>query len=98
MKFEEQEKRLQIFRRAGWKCECCGQRLSRDGMHPQLAHIIPQKKRNIKKYGKQVIHHQLNLKAVCSGRCNSAVDINGKDMLIEKLVNKIQDNIDSNKK
>lgn len=31
----------------------------------QLAHLIPQRKHLIKKYGKEVIHHPSNMKLAC---------------------------------
>ena len=56
-----------------------------------LAHRIPQSKHNLKTYGKEVIHHELNLACVCSLRCNSRVlrnlathPVEGKE-LIERI-------------
>ena len=86
----EQEKRLQIFIKSGWECDHCGGYLNRYST-PQLGHRISQTKYNIKKYGKDIIHHPLNMKAVCSIKCNSAVAI-GKSMSeqINSLVNEIK--------
>ena len=82
------ETRLIVFNRAEWKCEVCHILLI--GAMPQIAHQIPQKKHYIKKYGKAIIHHHLNLKACCGLKCNSKIDINGKTMQIEKLVEEIK--------
>lgn len=75
-KLEANEKRTAIFCRCGWICEVCGKPL-RSGV-PQLAHRISNSKMNMRLYGKEVIHHDLNLAPVCSLACNSAVLIDGK--------------------
>jgi len=93
MNYEQQENRLDIFKRDAWTCKVCGNRLSRYGT-PQLAHIIPQSKMYMKKYGKEVIHHRKNMVSTCCLKCNAAVSINGKDLLIEKKVAEIQKCID----
>lgn len=87
--------RICIFRRDKWICQKCG--MSVFSGTPQLAHLIPQRKRYIKKYGTEIIHHQFNLKSVCSLACNNALSIYGKDLLIKNLVEKIQEDIDKNK-
>ena len=68
MKMNEQRARL--YMRSQGFCEACGKPLI-EGF--QLAHVIPQTKHNLKQYGKAVIHHDLNLKVVCSLKCNAAV-------------------------
>ena len=40
---------------------------------PQLAHRIPKTKAYLRRWGKEIIHHRLNLVAVCGLRCNAAV-------------------------
>ena len=62
--------RARLYARSQGFCESCGKPLT-EGF--QLAHIIPQTKHNLKEYGKEVIHHDLNLKVVCSLKCNSKV-------------------------
>lgn len=69
--FRISEQKAVLLERDHWTCRVCGQAAN------QLAHRIPQSKMNIKKYGKHVIHHSLNLVSVCSLRCNSSVIING---------------------
>jgi hypothetical protein len=70
MNYEDQQKRLQIFVKNNWLCGVCGKDI-RQG-HPQLGHRI--KQLYVKKYGKEVIHHELNMVPVCGRKCNSKVD------------------------
>lgn len=56
------------------RCEVCGKLMSLADC--QLAHRIPKTKYNLRTYGPEVIHHELNLACVCSLRCNSAVLLN----------------------
>ncbi len=63
--------RMAVCARAKQQCEVCGkQTLLQDG---QLAHLVPQRKRIIKQYGKAVIHDENNLAWVCSLACNNMV-------------------------
>ena len=59
----------------------------------QLAHRIPKAKSYLKKYGKEVIHHKLNLATVCSLKCNDAVLLDPKTHPIEaqELIEKINE-------
>jgi hypothetical protein len=88
------ETKLRIFARDNWTCQVCGKMLI-DGI-PQLAHRINQSKMYLKKYGKEIIHHDLNMISVCSLKCNIAVSIYGKDKLIDDLVKKIKKILDKN--
>lgn len=54
---------------SGYTCEVCGRSINE--YNCQLAHIIPQTKVNIKKYGKDVIHNELNMRIVCGLECNA---------------------------
>lgn len=87
MKFLDQEKRFNIFMDAGLKCEVCGDKLTEGTA--QLAHRINQSKRNLKKYGKAIIHHKLNLATTCS-KCNNKVSLYGKYNSIDRLVENIK--------
>ena len=91
--FEIQENRLAIFQRDNWRCTVCGEHILQTDKHPQLAHLIPKTKPNIKKYSGEVIHHKYNLKTVCSLKCNSAVNIGHKPILINSLVKRIQNDL-----
>jgi len=82
------EMKEQLFSDYGWCCGICKKSLL-SGV-PQLAHRIPQSKRNIKKYGKEVIHHKLNMIPVESLECNAAASIAGDTIAIELLVNEIK--------
>lgn len=86
---EVQDTRQYVFARARYKCESCGLYVNRYGT-AQVAHRIPQTKRNILKYGKRVIHHPLNLAATCCLECNAAVDIRNHPIEIAALVKKIR--------
>jgi len=80
--------RLEIFKRDGWRCKVCGRPLY-VAPHRQLAHKIKQSKYNLKKYGKDVIHHPLNMVSTCCLKCNAKVDLGVKEELIKELVDKI---------
>ena len=64
-------------------------RLSHPNSNSQLAHRIKKSKANIKKYGKEIIHHPLNMKAVCGLECNAVFDLGHNEYAIEKLVSEI---------
>jgi hypothetical protein len=85
--------RLELFRRRGWKCEVCGKHLLDEGSTAQLAHIIPKTKRNIIKYGNEIIHHPLNLVAVCSLKCNSKTLIGNSPIAEYELIERIKESI-----
>ena len=88
--FEVSEARFFLWSRQRGKCAYCGK------LHPyphdlEIAHIIPQTKGNLAKYGKRVIHHTMNIRAVCRGssRCNSGVAIGQNPVREKRLVLKI---------
>jgi len=62
----------------------------------QIAHRIPQTKRNLKVYGKAILHHPLNLATVCSLKCNSAVLLSPATHPLEanELIRKIKNEKD----
>ena len=80
--------RLEIFERDGFRC-VCGKSVYAYGT-PQLAHRVPQRKHFLKRYGKEVIHHPMNLVSTCSLECNASVSIGGKPLEIAELVEKIK--------
>lgn len=67
------ETRMYVLNRAAWCCENCGRELTSAGF--QLAHRIPQRKPFLKRYGKKIIHHPANLRAVCCEGCNATVSL-----------------------
>lgn len=73
-KFEIGETKEYVFQRDGYACQVCGTPVGMNSA--QLAHMIPQNKRNLQKYGEQIIHHPENLLTTCSLRCNNAVQVN----------------------
>jgi len=91
-KLEANEKREELFKKCGYKCAGCGFSIRAFGTE-QLAHRIPKSVQNLKKYGDEVINHELNLVPVCSLRCNSRMNIGCKPIEIIKLVDKIRDKL-----
>jgi Fe2+ or Zn2+ uptake regulation protein len=92
-RIEYQEKKIEILNKRGWLCEKCGKPL--DVRNAQLAHRIPQTKGYLKQYGKDVIHHELNMACVCSLGCNSAILLDPKTHPIEakELIEKIKERL-----
>jgi hypothetical protein len=75
---------VDIYERDGWTC-VCGNSVFQYGT-PQIAHRIPQRKHLIRKYGKEIIHHPVNLRATCCLKCNASVStLNYKEVLEEIL-------------
>ena len=70
-KLDAQELKERLIAERGFRCEVCGNAVSYQTA--QLAHRTPATRFYLKKYGKAVIHHPLNLAVVCSLKCNSAV-------------------------
>jgi len=77
----------------GWICPVCNRNLYGAGTDPQWAHRIPQSKANIKKYGKDVIHHRLNGVVVCSLACNQAVSVRNEPIWEAQIVATIRETI-----
>lgn len=78
--FEEKEraehiKRLLVFEQNG-KCAHCGLPLCSDDLI-DTSHIISKAKANLRKWGVEIIHHPLNLKATHhNDTCNNGVGLN----------------------
>jgi len=96
-RFEYQENRIRLMVERGCKCEVCGKHL--DITNLQLAHRIPQTKGYLKRYGKEVLHHPMNLATVCSLKCNDAVLLDPKTHPIEarELIEKIKEELKNGK-
>jgi len=80
-----------IFNRDHWTCKHCGKPL-RAGV-PQLAHLIPQRKNNLKKWGKKIIHHPDNFLSACSLECNNALQVNApmeQEIIVERIKSRIE--------
>jgi ferredoxin len=67
-----------VFSRDRWECVHCGKRVTSHSA--QLAHLIPQRKHLIRRYGKEIIYHKKNLVTVCGLRCNNAVQVNAPEL------------------
>ena len=75
------------------RCAACG-KVFKIGDKMELSHIIPQRKYLIKLYGKEIIHHELNMKLCHAGACNSAVQISpNKTELVNQHIQMIKDAI-----
>ena len=85
-------------------CQKCGKKLDFNTF--QLAHRIPQGqvKKYAKEYGKEIaekiIHHDFNLRNVCSLKCNSAVLLNPAThpLQVAELVKEIREDLKCLKK
>jgi len=77
-KFEIAETKERVFQRDLYTCRVCGLPIRQYGT-PQLAHIIPQTKSNLRRLGADVIHGDDNLLSVCSLACNSRAMKGGND-------------------
>jgi len=75
----------------GMPCPVCGNPMDA----PQMAHRIPKHKKYLRRYGPAVIHNRLNMVAVCSLACNSAVLIDPATHPIEagELAKTIRDDL-----
>ena len=69
--------REKVFIRDHWRCQVCG------GGATQCAHILPQDKLHLARFGVEVIHHPENMRAVCGLRCNARVQINYRSRPVE---------------
>ena len=87
--------RLEIFERDNFQC-VCGKSVYAYGT-PQLGHVVPQRKHFLKRYGKEIIHHPMNLVSTCSLKCNASVSIGGKPLEIAELVEKIKQELQREK-
>ena len=92
MEYLKQERRIKMFMAADWTCKVCGKPLQ-EGT-PQLAHRIRQSKQNLKKYGEEIMHHNFNLVATCSLKCNGRVDITFNTLEHNKLIDRIKKDIE----
>lgn len=70
--FDIREMHMRKREQQGGKCYCCGECVNTG--QPQLAHLIPKSAPNLAKYGKAVIHHDLNQVLTCSLVCNNEMD------------------------
>ena len=77
------------------RCASCGE-VFKMADKVELSHIIPQRKYLIKLYGKEIIHHELNMKLCHAGACNSSVQISpNKTELVNEHIRKIQEAIEN---
>lgn len=87
--FELYELKSQMMIDADYCCKVCGKYTS----NGQLAHRIKKSKYNLKKYGKKIIHHRLNLVYVCDLDCNAKVDIGCNEELEKEIIKQIKEEL-----
>lgn len=88
--------RRQLYRDQHGKCgnDACDRMLDlRRWPRPQIAHLLPQDKAMMRKYGPDVIHHPLNLRLVCGEWCNAAVSKRNHPVWEREHVAKIREEI-----
>lgn len=86
--FESFEIRKKKYIQQNQKCFFCKKELN--FMLSQLAHVVPQTKKNIKKYGENKIHHENNMRLVCSQNCNSKVMCRPDSIIEKNIMNSIK--------
>lgn len=85
----DDELRSYIFARDAYRCRSCRLSVYRSGF-PQIAHRIANTKANVKRYGKEVINHPVNLASTCSLYCNGKMNIGFKTREADELAEKIK--------
>lgn len=83
------ETKARVFARDGYRCQNCGGSIYAYDF-PQMAHCIASTVSNIKRYGKEVIHHDDNLKSVCCLKCNDGMNIGMNPSKREELSERIK--------
>jgi 5-methylcytosine-specific restriction endonuclease McrA len=89
-----EETRSYVFTRDQGLCVNCGRPIYLG--QPQVAHLIPQRKSMVRRYGTAVIHHPLNLAAVCSLECNDGVSLSNHPVAERELVERIRKALSKN--
>lgn len=82
--YDMRKKKLSLSR---YTCEICEKPINE--YNCQLAHVIPQTKVNIKKYGSDIIHSEANMRVVCGLECNAKCMIGFWEY--DKFVKKIKE-------
>lgn len=71
-RFEQHEERLRIYARDHGICQACGELVDVNAF--EIAHRIANTVAGRKRYGDDIIDHQLNKATTHPGRCNDAVN------------------------
>ena len=69
---------MRIYERDGYQCQSCGCSVFKNGTQ-QLAHKVPNRKHLVRRYGRNAIHHPLNLAAACSLECNGRLQLHSSE-------------------
>lgn len=88
-KFRIAETKELVFDRDEYQCRTCRRSIYQFGS-PQMAHRIAATEANIRKYGKEIIHHPLGLASVCCLACNDAQNIGNKPVEADALAEEIR--------
>lgn len=89
---EISELKIKKHREQNGICPVCGALIINPGAG-QLAHRIGQGKRNMKMYGKKIIHHPLNMVLACSGECNGLLLVDNHPVKKEEILTEIKNAI-----
>lgn len=89
--------RERIFEREDWSCVRCERFVLTKGLHPQIAHRIPNTKSMRRRYGDEVIDHELNVALVCCLDCNNAIQLTNKPREAEELAERIKEDLQCNR-
>ena len=73
------------FEKKGRACVECGKPAT------QLAHIVPQDKVMLSKYGYLIIHHWTNREPTCNLTCNAKSNIRNHPLAIEQKIKEIEE-------
>lgn len=89
-KLEANEEKERRHRKASGRCFHCGKEITLS--ESELAHKIPAHKKYIKKYGREIIYHELNMDLTCHD-CNhlSLLDPATHPVECAELVRKIRE-------
>ena len=99
MKLEEQERikdlKRKMIRQQNNRCFVCNREFGYMNL-PQMSHRICKAKWLIKKYGKEIIHHEFNMRITCAGNCNDHVSINPESLEAKELIEQIRNKLNGN--
>ena len=92
-RLEVAETKIRKCQEQNYRCGVCGKPITPQSC--QLSHKLPKTKFLLMKYGKEIIHHDLNLVACCSLKCNAAVlcDPKTRPIQAKELIDEIKESL-----
>ena len=92
-RIELTETKERLGEEQAWLCHVCGRPMTLDSSH--FAHVLPQDRVHIRRYGEEVIHHRLNGRLTCGLRCNAKVQVtySAHPLMADMLANRIREAI-----